>query len=101
MSDVDIAKLKPGDEVLVRMKVAARDGMGDRVWAHTEGDGLFITAEDIHSVLPRPIQVGDRVSARGTLLGSVVATHKDRAWVDNDRYGPATYVLSDLERVDD
>lgn len=108
---LDISKIKPGDEVLLRFVVsAAPSGVH---WPHVEIDpsgqldggvseGSYLSAglAAIAGHTPKTLAVGDRVKYLGQVLGTIIAVDGPEAWVrfasDDER---STYRLSDLERV--
>jgi len=109
MTPEQAAKLRKGDRILVEMVVGpSPPNLG--AWAETvvlaaaAGEmARPIPMRAIHSILPRPLEAGDRVTGNwtGSLLGRVIAVDGDYAWVewaDGDR---DTEPLSDLQRVED
>jgi len=114
---VDLSKIKPGDEVLVR-------GIVDRAYTHASGVPAFtlrgikrptstidVEAEAIVSHTPKALEVGDQVRGKApvghALGGSILAIDGDAAWVrwtasiyDGSTDRRETWWLRDLERVD-
>lgn len=95
--------LKPGDRVLVEAEVRGEDLMTPPGLKKVAAAGPLVEASDIHSILPRPIRVGDRVmvlTGSGTGAARVVAVDGDYAmvrWHVNDHAHLAH--LSELEVI--
>lgn len=93
--------VKPGDVVTVRGTVQREaDADGDVYirFANRMGEWAgYVRPDQIVSVEPRPLQVGDKVRVgSGSLDGIVLALHVDKVWVDVRGEGPYTYNLTDL-----
>jgi FKBP-type peptidyl-prolyl cis-trans isomerase 2 len=95
--------LRNGDVVHVQGVVCDKDPNGGQrvVIDFNAATPVLVKRSDIVSVTPRPLGVGDRVKVRGGTgekwCGTIVAVHKDRAWVDYDDTSDGTPRLSDLE----
>lgn len=119
MTPEQASKLRKGDRILVEMVVSG-DNFAPRVAAHLSSlspvGALFVDPTDIHSILPRPLEAGDRVewhlAPNKTVLaeGQIIAVHGGEAWVcwATAGYPPPdslrpdrVMLLSDLQRVED
>lgn len=101
MTEDEAKKLVVGDVVLVRCMVEriGKDGM---VILETLVGRAPVAASTIHSILPRPLAVGDRVKGveEDAATGSLLALDGDWGWVLCDDDGePCSYRLSELERA--
>jgi hypothetical protein len=109
--DVDLSKIKPGDEVTVSMTVSHVGGSKTHpitaYYARSQQYGL--SASDIVSHTPKPLAVGDRVKLRAwadaprcATSGNVLAVHEGAAWVQwPSLRGPCTEKIDALVRVND
>lgn len=108
---IDIATIKAGDFVTVRLKVtAAVDGDGDlEVSRSVDGyaniylPASFVIGHEPTAVPEKPLAVGDRVrhkNAPHTVAREIVAIANGHAWTKReDRGGFSTQLLDQLERV--
>lgn len=104
MSDVDLSKIKPGDEITVRVRAFEPRNGGWAVRALPNPTQTFIRAEDIISHVPKTLQVGDRAQPkrgewRSGDPGTIVAIDGGDAWLKRES-DHSTYRLDDLERLD-
>jgi hypothetical protein len=107
--NIDLTKIKVGDEVTIRAKVA-RNG-GDRIYiAYDDGaevDSVRFSPRDIVSHTPKAPEVGDTVRDTRRDRGAEdeqpwVLLHKDDslfALVGRGNHTRAVKALSDLERL--
>ncbi len=108
MTEEEVKRLVEGDVVLVRAEVVGvekRGGWGtSTVRVQADDAQCYFVAPDIHSVLPRPLAVGDRVTVNGA-TGELVAVRGDYGWaiLRHDNVGlsdaGSLWKLSDLERA--
>lgn len=101
MTPEEAKKLVAGDVVLVRA-VVERIGESDLVILNTLVGRAPVALDSIHSVLPRPLAVGDRVNTSlGAETGQIVAIMREEACVDvgADDGGLIVFDLADLERA--
>lgn len=110
---VDLSKIKPGDEVTVRVVVTAAGKNSLKVSVPGIENGLWFDAAEIVSHTPKALSVGDRVRwTRYTQVadipmrvgGVLLAVDADTAWVktaDQDLPTHTTVDLRLLERADD
>lgn len=118
---IDLSKIKPGDEVLVRGVVRrTRDEPGWpalEVELNLEGGICYPNGEDVQEISmglsaivehhPKALSVGDRVikAAGVTFTGVIVAIDANRAWVTWGKRdggwgeGDEVLPLADLERA--
>lgn len=108
MTPEEARSLRVGDVVLVRAIVQADFSKARYVPMATADEApcnFNVYPDAIHSVLPRPLEVGDRVKMRdlelpACAIGTVLAAHDPRVWVIFDGYlQPADCAASELERV--
>jgi len=100
-------KLRKGDHILVEMVV--KEDQHDYLVAvympHLLGvKSLAVAPGDIHSILLRPLEAGDRVRAadmQSLLVGTILAIHVGQAWVRWPAGDTTVEFLSDLQRVED
>lgn len=79
---IDVSSLKEGDTVLVRMKVSHYGRNGVVIGTGTDSCGMRAHPDDIVSVEPRPLAVGDRVIGRGEAREhEIVAIAQAHAWI--------------------
>ena len=107
MTPEQAAKLRKGDEVLVRCVIAATERAPEPSWVfvHAEHDAhgpfMYVKVEAIHSALPRPLEAGDRVMKFDD-NGTIIAVFGHAAWVKWEAdEEPEVWPLSDLQRVED
>lgn len=104
---IDISKIRPGDEVTVRVKVSGPRGGGWAILPLQSPADSFVLTEHIVSHTPKELQPGDRVRCRteGDREYEVVAGPRTRAdgvceyaiWRDDDGF---VYARAErLERV--
>lgn len=118
MTPEQASKLRKEDRILVEMVVGPPPpNLGALaetvVLAGVAGEmARPIPMSAIHSILPRPLEAGDRVIAPRShtienrtatkMAGKIIATHEGLAWIDTDSKGWETvWPLSDLRRVED
>lgn len=103
-----MTELKPkiGDVVLVRGRVIGGWGgygkSGPTVVQEGGGPHWSVEMSEIAEILPRPLQVGDRVACDGvTPHGTVIAIDDEskRAWVRVNELGMCTWRTEYLRRV--
>ena len=101
MTPDEAKSLRKGDHVLVRMVVNSVD-VDDPNRPIEIGDDYWPLVEDIISVEPRPLEVGDRVVYEdGYTTGELRAVEGDFAWVKcDDGGGYSSKPLSNLTRAD-
>lgn len=104
MTEEEAKALKAGDRVLVVATLAGK--YKDCEHNYVVNGQFFRAAPDfIHSVLPRPLEVGDRVGVVGVEErlaadeGAIRAIHDGKAWVDWDAGLPSISPLADLVRL--
>ncbi len=86
-----IDALRAGDDYTIRLTFKRQHGECHLVGVDRRGSVISHSREAIHSILPREIKVGDRVSHTAySENGNVVALHGDSAWVCVDGWGLAT-----------
>jgi hypothetical protein len=99
----DLSKIKPGDEVTVRVSVVI---VGDDIKVAVPGisGGVWISANAIVSHTPKALSVGDRVKLQSGGEGFIRAIVGERAWVDlvddpGEMLNGCAYGLLHLERA--
>jgi hypothetical protein len=105
MNTIDLSKIRPGDEVTVRLRILGECVGGWRV-ATSDGSAarFFVEADDIVSHTPKGLSVGDR-ALYGSTEFEIIAGPRVRSdgvaeyaiW--NDRDGFMCSVAERLERV--
>lgn len=105
---VDISKIKPGDELLVR--VYATGGIGDLVGVSDRRGGpyvLGVRTKQIASHVPKPLEVGDRVrripldlDADGRPRVYTITAMDADGWVLLADRGPSSRVASSLSFIE-
>lgn len=107
MTEDEAKGLRPGDMVLIAIAVKEVQQLTHTVLIRTKapsGQCFAFSPEEIHGVLPRPLEVGDRVQFPNVeaqqVAGEIIATCPGHAWVKwpGDDH-PCTYATSELERV--
>jgi hypothetical protein len=106
---VDISKIKPGDEVLVRgvcLQHPTEPGAkGEAIdWVpHFRAGSVRINHEAIVSHTPKALAVGDRVKVAdyATVRASILAISGKWAWLKDDGESHWREPLSRLERAND
>jgi hypothetical protein len=101
MTEEEAKNLKVGDLVLVRCRVEDGGAHSARVSPDDgDNDTVRVLFHAIETVLPRPLEVGDRVRALAGGQGRILALHEGYAWVAQDGvHEPLGYILSALERL--
>ena len=105
MTPEQAAKLRKGDRILVEMVVEDR-GFGSFVGAYMPRlramKPVNVDPADIHSILPRPLEAGDRVVAvDDPVSGEIIIICGDEGWVRWPAGDTSVEPLSDLRRVED
>lgn len=105
---IDLTKVKPGDEVTVRLtydgdSVVAPES-GWKRFSNSAGQEVVIHSFDIVTHTPKALSVGDRVRCpkfkANDATGEVLAVRNHQVWVQFEGYlKPDTVLLSDLERI--
>lgn len=111
MTNIDLSKIKPGDEVTIRGRAIRNRHDDGKTWVEVSfenGPARFhhftgpIAAESIATHTPKALSVGDRVKVRGRPIHTepvIIAIDDDWAWL-KDIEGDRWHVrLSGLERV--
>lgn len=102
MTEDEAKGLRPGDMVLIAIAVKEVQQLTHTVLIRTKapsGQCFAFSPEEIHGVLPRPLEVGDRVRNRNGGTGTVLAIHEGYGWVSQDGLSePLGYLLSALDR---
>jgi hypothetical protein len=108
-SEIDLSKIKPGDEVTVRAVVS--DAQHTENWGlhfkHLNGayDGAcrhFVHPDCIVSHTPKALSVGDKVKAAEwppSITLEVLCIHDGMAWLRDSGGSYVQSALSNLERV--
>lgn len=105
---VDLSKIKPGDEVLVRLTYVGHSnvapGTGWQRLANSAREHLSVHSSDFVSHTPKALSVGDRVQLMSGGRGFIRAIIGARAWVDlvddpDEHLNGCAYGLANLERV--
>ena len=108
MTPEQASKLRKGARILVEMVVGPPPpNLG--AWAETvvlagvAGEmARPIPMSAIHSILPRPLEAGDRVrDVKDDFEGTIIAVANDEAWVCWLGSDTTVEPLSDLQRVED
>lgn len=98
------SKLRKGDRILVEMVVSwdAREPYIAAYGASGSSLGaITVDPADIHSILPRPLEAGDRVRVDGSgAVGEIRFVAGNEAWVRWEDMDQTIEPLSDLQRVE-
>jgi len=113
MTEEEAKKLRDGDRVLLECEIigAATRGYSDpepyvslqTIDRTPESFSAYVST--IHSIVPRPLRLGDRVvmvnSPPGThTIGEIIGLAPGHAWVTwPDETHPTTCILAELERI--
>ena len=105
MTREEVASIKPGTEILVRMTVKD-NAVGGRVVLSETSNGIngYVRPEDIHSIVPpKPLVIGDRVKDADGHTSVLMGISGDLAWVrfDDDNYDHCAMFLDRLTRITD
>lgn len=108
---VDLSKIRPGDEVLVRRTVAGLYSSqvnigGENADTLLGTRPLWVSADQILAHTPKALEVGDRVKTKtvpafASPFGIVRAIREGFAWVSRDNEDLETWAISELDRADD
>ena len=100
---IDVSKIRVGDEVTVRGKVAKIAADGDIFFESENGaDGWFNRSEIVaHTPKPREFKPGDPVYANGATKWTVVHVRGLWAWLEDDNGWNRLEILKDLRHADE
>ena len=107
MTPEQASRLRKGDRILVEMVVVDADpvDMAQPVRAvlrECSAYGFWPAPSQIHSILPRPLEAGDRVrDVKDDFEGTIIAVANDEAWVCWLGSDTTVEPLSDLQRLED
>ena len=106
MTEEELNGLRAGDRVTVFGVVGEKRSFSGVAHINFRDFGKGITtiavnSEDVHSALPRPLKVGDKVrSTIDACVGEILAIHKGGAWVIfKGSEAPDVCGLCSLERI--